>query len=150
MIKILRYSDNGDSTLGLTLIDGKFFCYTLEDEEREIKIKGETRIPEGVYKLGIRQGLTPMTKKYQNRYDWFENHIENLHIPNFKYVYIHIGNYERDTAGCLLLGDAPNNNQIKKGKVGESTNAFKRFYEKIFPKLKAGEEILIEFKDIEE
>ena len=33
----------------------KFLAYTLEDEYREEKVYGETRIPNGTYELGLRK-----------------------------------------------------------------------------------------------
>jgi ribonucleotide reductase alpha subunit len=41
--------------------DGKFefLCYSLEDEYREDKILGETRIPEGEYEIKFRNNFTP-------------------------------------------------------------------------------------------
>ena len=113
-LKLQRYSDNGNSTLGLLFIDNEFECYTLEDEFREVKISGETRIPKGIYDRGIRNELTPLTLKYQKKYEWFEKHIEILNVPNFHSIYIHIGNFETHTAGCLLLGNSVNNNKIQR------------------------------------
>ena len=137
-IILQRYSDNKDDTLGLFFLDGRFCSYTLEDEYRKDKIKGETRIPAGEYLIRIREEDTPLTLKYRGKYAWFENHIEILDIPNFKGVYIHIGNYDENTDGCVLLGDAANNNTIGKGVISYSTNAYERFYKEVFPELKAG------------
>jgi len=47
-LEVLRFSSDSDSTLGVlfdTTNERKFLCFTLEDEFREIKISGETRIP---------------------------------------------------------------------------------------------------------
>ena len=49
-LEVLRFSSQKDSTNGLLfdVTDGrKFLCYTLEDEHREEKEYGETRIPSG-------------------------------------------------------------------------------------------------------
>jgi hypothetical protein len=58
LLKVLRYSSQEDSTNGLlfeiTQQGSHFLCYTLEDEYREEKKYGETRIPDGLYKLGLR------------------------------------------------------------------------------------------------
>ena len=50
---VLRFSSQEDSTSGLLFekTEGmglRFLCYTLEDEARALKIKGETRIPSGI------------------------------------------------------------------------------------------------------
>ena len=51
--KLFRFSSGSVSTLGLIMADlndGKVFrCFTLEDEYREAKVSGETRIPAGKY-----------------------------------------------------------------------------------------------------
>ena len=56
-LEVIRYSSQKDS-LGM-LFDvtkgRKFLCFTLEDEARRTKVKGETRIPAGTYKLKLRK-----------------------------------------------------------------------------------------------
>ena len=44
-LKVYRYSSQSQTTLGALQIDGKFECYTLEDQHQDVKVKGETRIP---------------------------------------------------------------------------------------------------------
>ena len=50
-LEVLRFSSQADSTSGLlfeiTDLGRKFMCYTLEDERRALKVKGETRVPAG-------------------------------------------------------------------------------------------------------
>ena len=57
-LKVLRFSSQEDSTSGLLFLEGKkgleFLCYTLEDERRVLKVKGETRVPSGTYKIELR------------------------------------------------------------------------------------------------
>lgn len=153
-LQVLRFSDSKDSTSGLLFEVDKngnknFLCYTLEDEQRDKKIKGETRIPEGTYEIQIRA-----TGGYHNRYSkrFSDFHIGMLHIinvPDFEYILIHCGNTDEDTAGCLLLGDTQENNKVKKnGFVGKSTQAYERIYPKIALALKSGECVEIDIKDI--
>ena len=57
-LEVLRFSSQKDSTSGI-LFDisnnkRKFLCYTLEDEARIEKVRGETCIPAGEYSLGLR------------------------------------------------------------------------------------------------
>lgn len=158
-----RYSDNGDSTLGLLFerrITGpgqvlKFLNYTIEDEHREVKVKSETRIPEGFYELKIarfvdargKEIVSPLTKRYRDKYPWFKNHIEITNIPNFTAVYCHIGNTDNHSAGCVLFGDTANNNMKAEGFIGESTEAFKRWYERVFAHLESGKRAFFEIRD---
>src|SRR5688572_13804843 len=116
-----RFSDNRDCTLGL-LFEKKdtrmlFQSYTLEDEQREVKQSGETRIPTGFYELKVLKSDTPLTLKYRAKYPWFKHHIEVTNVKGFKGVYIHIGNKDEDTDGCILLGDNADNNVIGYGSV---------------------------------
>lgn len=46
-ITVKRLHKTDTSTIGELSIDGLFQCYTLEDAERAVKIKGETAIPKG-------------------------------------------------------------------------------------------------------
>lgn len=146
-LKSQRVNDNGESTFGLFYIDGSFSGFTLEDEFRTQKKYGETRIPEGIYKVELRtEG--GFHERYSKKFPDF--HIGMLHIlgiPGFKLVLIHIGNRDDDTAGCLLLGDSINNNSIGNGFTGRSTQCYKRIYPIIAKELAKGNEVTIEIKD---
>jgi hypothetical protein len=91
VIKRLHKTEN--STIGELTIDGKFECYTLEDKERDVKIKGETAIPTGTYKVIINQS---------NRFKRLLPLL--IAVPNFEGVRIHAGNSNHDTEGCILVG----------------------------------------------
>lgn len=150
-----RYSDNRTSTLGLMMRKSLygdihrnvFLGYTLEDEFRESKVSKETRIPAGKYEIVIQEVLTEKTKDYQKRYPWFEKHLMLKDVPNFVGIYIHIGNDDKDTDGCVLMGDSADNNQITNGSIMNSTACFSRFYKDLFPFLKAGGRAFIEIRD---
>tara|TARA_Y100001938_G_scaffold131837_1_gene189408 strand:- start:398 stop:889 length:492 start_codon:yes stop_codon:yes gene_type:complete len=161
-LEVIRFSSGTDSTNGILLetieqgneIDGswkqkKFLAYTLEDEQRDKKILGETRIPEGTYKMGLRK-----TGGYHARYSkrFPHIHIGMLHVldvPGFEYILIHCGNTDEHTAGCLLVGDSQENNQITKdGFIGKSTQAYKRIYSRIAEAIECGEEVKITYKTI--
>ena len=152
-LQVLRFSDNGDSTNGMLvelLPDGReFLCYTLEDEERERKKYGETRIPEGTYDITLRtEG--GFHAKYAERFpDIHEGMLWVRDVPNFEYILIHCGNTDEHTAGCLLLGDSQENNQlVDDGFIGKSTQAYKRVYPKILKALNDGEDVRIEYIDL--
>lgn len=142
-----RYSDSGESTLGLLLLDGVLQGYTLEDEARTIKVAGETRIPAGLYELKLRQELTPLTQKYRARFPWFEWHVEITNVPGFTNVYVHVGNDDDDTDACVLLGDTANNNRVHTGFIGESAPAYERWYKSKLAQLKAGGSHYIDVRD---
>lgn len=144
-LEVLRYSSGKESTLGLLFINGEFECYTLEDEYRSQKVYSETRIPDGEYKIGLKeQGV--FHDKYIKKFPL--SHRGMLHIldvPNFSDVLIHIGNNDDDTAGCLLLGDGANNNKVGSGFISNSTVAYKRVYAKVITPLLNGEDVTISY-----
>jgi hypothetical protein len=150
-LEVIRFSSGTDSTNGILInkTNNKFLAYTLEDEYRDEKKFGETRIPEGTYKLGLRK-VGGYHTKYSKRFS--DIHIGMLHVldvPNFEYILIHCGNTDEHTAGCLLVGDSQENNQITKdGFIGKSTQAYKRIYPDIANAIDCGEEVTITYKTI--
>ena len=150
-LEVIRFSSGTDSTNGILInkTNNKFLAYTLEDEYRNEKKFGETRIPEGTYKLGLRK-VGGYHTKYSKRFS--DIHIGMLHVldvPNFEYILIHCGNTDEHTAGCLLVGDSQENNQITKdGFIGKSTQAYKRIYPDIANAIDCGEEVTITYKTI--
>tara|TARA_A100001201_G_scaffold143697_1_gene146776 strand:- start:2005 stop:2526 length:522 start_codon:yes stop_codon:yes gene_type:complete len=154
-LEVIRFNKGKDSTNGLlfniTNDKRKFLCYTLEDESREEKVWGETCIPEGEYKLGLRT-VGGYHTKYSKRFaDIHMGMLQVLDVPNFEYILLHCGNTDEDTAGCLLLGDTQENNSIKKdGFIGRSTAAYMRVYPPIAKALEDGEEVTIVYRDFAE
>ena len=151
-LEVIRFNKGKDSTNGILfdITNGKrkFLCYTLEDESRTKKVWGETCIPEGEYCLGLRT-VGGLTTKYAKRFaDIHMGMLHVLDVPNFKYILIHCGNTDEDTAGCLLLGDSQENNNIKEnGFIGRSTQAYFRVYPAIAKAIEEGEESTITYRD---
>ena len=146
-----RIWHNDKLTYG-TITGGKFLALTLEDEPRVVKLSGETRIPAGTYNLVIRKEDTPLTLTHRKAYNvgyptpWFKYHIEIAGIPNFKGVYIHAGNDETHTDGCLLLGYALDLTLPAK-QLTKSTIAVKSFYDIVYPLLEKGVKVTLQIKD---
>lgn len=130
-IFIYRKFSGTEHTGGELHISGKRECYILEDEKRVNKVMGETRIPAGRYELKMRE-FGGHHLKYKKVYDkkfgkgWHKGMIEIMNVPNFKHILIHIGNDDKDTAGCPLVGLMMN---IRLNFIGRSRDA----YEKIYP-----------------
>jgi hypothetical protein len=122
-IKINRLYKTENSTIGELLIDGKFECFTLEDKERDVKIKGETAIPRGTYKVIINQS---------NRFKRLLPLL--IDVDNFEGVRIHAGNTNHDTEGCILVGRTRTNDFI-----GQSRKAF----DSLFSKMQKAKEIIL-------
>lgn len=150
-LEVHGYSDNGESTLGLMFVKEEkglgFLAYVLEDEKRTEKVWGETRIPRGKYRIKLRKE-GGMYDRYKERYAYFDGHLWLQNVPNFKYVYIHVGNDDDDTAGCLLVANNANNNQIAEGLVTNSAKAYKRLYQPLAAAIEKEEEVWITIKDI--
>lgn len=137
-LKVLRFASKPDFTIGAFSINGKFECFTLEDEYREHKVSAETRIPDGTYDVGLRT-VGGFHNRYKGKFPAFHiGMLEVLKVPNFKYILIHIGNTDKDTAGCLLIGRTAD---ARKGFVGNSTQAYTAFYERIFHYYNVGDTI---------
>lgn len=133
-----RSLDMDHATIGVLLNENKFEAFTLEDEQRTKKVNGETRIPAGLYFIKFQKIVTPKTISYRNRYDWFSFHLQIMNVPGFTNVYLHVGNYDTDTDGCVLLGLTAD---AELGTIGKSVKAFKSFYLKVAPILEKGEQV---------
>lgn len=114
-IDIKRLHKCEHSTIGELTIDGLWECYTLEDLERDVKIKGETAIPKGTYKVIINQS---------NRFKRLLPLL--LDVPGFEGVRIHSGNTNHDTEGCILVGRTRSDDFI-----GQSRKAFDSLFKKM-------------------
>tara|TARA_A100001234_G_scaffold218505_1_gene227621 strand:- start:3805 stop:4407 length:603 start_codon:yes stop_codon:yes gene_type:complete len=149
--EVLRISSDKDSTSGLLFeIEGNkrtFLAYTLEDEQRDVKVWGETRIPAGTYKLGLRtEG--GFHNRYKTKYTFHKGMIHVLDVPGFEYILWHTGNTDENTAGCLLLGNTQTNNRIAKdGFVGNSVDAYKFVYPRVAAAIEAGLDVEVEYID---
>lgn len=121
-------------TIGRLFIDGKYFSDVLEDAVRKVKIKNETAIPYGTYKIT----LDVVSPRFKNRI-WakpYGGKIPRLiNVPGFDGVLIHPGNTKDDTSGCLLVG--------KNTIVGRLTDSQSTFH-KLMAELKGQKNIIIE------
>jgi len=136
ILTVNRYKSTPTATLGRLFIDGVFECYTLEDEFRAVKVRGETRIPAGTYKLALR---TEGTTHFQYAKRFPDIHKGMLHVtgvPGFQWILIHIGNTEKDTDGCLLVGEERDEDKMT---ILRSTIAYRKMYTKVCKALEAGD-----------
>jgi hypothetical protein len=152
-LEVLRFSSEKDSTNGLLfdVTDGRrFLCYTLEDEHRDVKEYGETRIPAGTYRITLRK-VGGFHGRYLKKYgEMHKGMLWVREVPNFEYILIHTGNTDEHTAGCLLLGNTQQANfGSSNGFVGSSVDAYKRVYPPIAEALEKGEEVNITYIDFD-
>ena len=137
-----RYKSDEESTLSyVRVLDQNnnviFKCFGLEDEYREEKVKHETRIPAGTYKLKPRsEGGFYNRYTTQKRFKHFhEEMIEIADVPDFTFVLIHCGNDESDTSGCLLLGADRDEGRMY---LLNSTLAYTEFYKHVIEAVQKG------------
>jgi hypothetical protein len=144
-----RISSGDEATLG-TLFDvthePRFLCYVLEDQYNEPKIPGETRIPPGRYQIKLREE-GGMYGRYTKRFDWHRGMLWLQDVPGFEYIYIHVGNKDDDSEGCLLVGDGQISNVIERGQVTNSVTAYRRLYESIVRSIVGLDEVWITIED---
>lgn len=117
LIRVLRKTLGPDFTTGeMYGPDGSFWCYTLEDTVRNIKIDKKTAIPAGGFEVVV---------SWSNRFQRLMPRL--LGVPFFNGVLIHSGNTADHTEGCILIGK-----KIGAGALQDSLLAF----EEVFPKIK--------------
>lgn len=141
-----RLQHTSEETVGKLSIDGKFACYILEDQPQKVKVKHETRIPAGTYKIKLRT-FGGFHEKYKVKFPKIHKGMLWLQdVPNFDSILMHLGNTDDNSSGCLLFGTNINthNGRIT---VTESTKAYTRVYPEIAREIEKGNEVTIEIKD---
>ena len=126
-------------TIGSLFVDGVYFCDTIEDkvrdvnkngvfDEKEKKVMHETAIPYGTYKV-----IVNMSPRFGR------NLPRLLDVPHFAGILIHRGNTEKDSSGCIIVGE----NKVK-GRVINSTPNEVKIVEVLTAAQNKGEAISIE------
>lgn len=103
---LIRNTCTNNSTIGDLLIDGEYFCHTIEDVVRESgeKVSGQTAIPSGKYEV-----VLSMSRRFKKLLP------ELLNVPNFAGVRMHGGNTSEDTEGCIIVAKNIINNDLVQG-----------------------------------
>lgn len=168
-VKVLRqkYKHKEDWTLSKFLFDGEERGKGVEDEKRAVKVWGETRIPNGIYKMGLR--YSPKFSKEYYRDDsgnliratkrktecqklMYHTQHEMLwvkKVPNFKFILWHWGNTDLDTNGCYIVGTTFGFFGRKWGNrwgVYQSRKKYEEIYPTLWKSVKYGN-VEIEYKD---
>jgi len=146
--ELLRLISGADATSGILYqvnLEGRqALCCIVEDQHQDVKVKSETRIPAGRYRMKFRELPTPLTTTYRTKYDFFKWHIELQDVPGFKYIYIHAGYTDDSSAGCLICGEMLVNTLVERYKNGwtggreDTESAYKRAYNTIGNAIKDG------------
>lgn len=148
-IKINRQKGQPDWTLSSFESDDKTVKGVgVEDEKRAVKVKGETRIPAGIYALILTNSpkfskeyyrdqngniisakeWAAATQEIQHRYKWPHELITVKDVPGFDRILWHWGNTDIDTDGCYIVGSVFGKTQGRDGVL----NSRKKYVE-IYP-----------------
>lgn len=148
-IEVRRYCFGDDSTLSRIFVNEHFLCFGLEDERRTVKVKGETCIPPGRYKIELRtEG--GMHQRYAERFSELHRGMLWLQdVPNFTYIYFHIGNRESHTDGCILTGTEATILASGEFEVLRSTDAYLQLYRAVLDAMDAGEAVWVHVSESE-
>lgn len=142
-----RIHSTDDTTLGRLWIDGQSTCFTLEDEFRVRKVRGETRIPAGTYEIKLRSE-GGMIQKYRTRYgDWHTGMLHLQDVPGFEWIYIHTGNTDDHSEGCILVGQGcqvPNGGEPT---IQSSRSAYEPIARAVHEAIGRGETVTIQIVD---
>lgn len=146
-ITVYRQFQSKRTTISTVYIDGKFQCFGLENPHHDIKIPGNTRIPNGIYYVGL-LSHSDNHNNYKTRFP--DSHRGILHIkdvPGFEYILIHMGNYHEDTQdGHLLLGGSVNRQGSENYMISASRLAYLNFYKNVIVAVE-NNNLQIEIKD---
>lgn len=138
-IVVKRIAKKETYTIGKLYLDGVYVCDTLEDKDRglisgmslgelaSLKVKGRTAIPSGTYRLD----LNTVSPKYSRKPEYAcigYKMPRILGVPCYEGILMHPGNTDRDTEGCILVGQ----NKV----VGKLVNSRQVFFD-LYRTLKA-------------
>lgn len=127
---LLRYLDDGETTLGLLFLNSTFFCYTLEDAFGSEVIRGKTRIRAQDYEIRFREVKDKFTEKYRKRQflrGLFRWHLQLQDVSGFEDITINFGGNHKDTSGNILISDGLTD-KAKKKVLTNSKETYKLLY----------------------
>ena len=137
-ITLKRIAPRATYTIGKLYVDDVYFCDTLEDTDRGLtqksplpeivktKIMHETAIPYGTYYVTM-DIVSPKYSQVQFYKDLCKGKLPRLiNVLGFDGILIHAGNTDKDTSGCILVGE----NKVV-GQVLNSRVTFEKLYKKL-------------------
>jgi hypothetical protein len=113
-LTVIRKEFTANHTIGELYVNNKFFCYTMEDRDRDlhetdnkskiksVKIAKQTAIPYGEYRLIL---------SYSKKLGRFLPLV--LDVPGFIGIRLHKGSTEEWSSGCILLGMQKDKGKLK-------------------------------------
>lgn len=142
-LRLCLIDETPDSTVSELRLAEEHLGYVIEDGHRSPKVWGQTRIPAGTYRLRRRR-VGGFYQRYRDRFAHrFVPELEN--VPGFTWILIHIGNFVRDTAGCLLMVTEYHRERTTGNYYGTgSANAYLALYARLEQWYAAGHEVYLE------
>ena len=138
-------------TIGHLYADGEYLCDTLEDCDRGLtdkmtveeiskkKVYGQTAIPKGTYEIDM-DTVSPSFGGKEPYKTLCKGKVPRLKkVKGYSGVLIHVGNYPKDTLGCILVGL-----NKAKGQVLQSRVTFEKVYKVLAEAHSKGEKITLE------
>ena len=105
---LIRDEFTDKSTLGKLFLNSEMFCQTLElpylDNQRSISC-----IPEGEYKVRLRTAKESSSRDYL--------HLLVQDVEGRSYILVHIGNFPKDTKGCILVGQSRQQDRVNNSRL---------------------------------
>ena len=144
MVKVEKLSENRVKltiTVSVEEFD-KALDKALEEQIKKVKVASETAIPTGTYAID----MDTISPKYSARganstYAPIAFKLPRLvNVPGYSGVLIHIGNYPKDTDGCVLVGQSVASSGEA---INGSTAAFWALYAELEKAHKKGQKITI-------
>lgn len=135
-------------TVGRLWADGQYVCDTLEPVDRGLdcgmkledimavkRERGVTAIPTGVYGVTLQVRSPRFGERKQ--YAFCGGRLPRLvDVPGYEGVLLHIGNYQEDTQGCVLVG-----RNLVRGQLLSSAVTFRGLYGLLQAAVGRGEEM---------
>ena len=109
-IELIRDTFTQECVTGRIMVDGQLECYCLEPPQRDVK---PHCIPEGNYEVKF----NPPGPHLAHIFPEYGLFPEVLNVPDFEGIFIHPGNFPRDTQGCILPGRPRGDNYVAHSKV---------------------------------
>jgi hypothetical protein len=143
LIERTIYTDTTSS--GALSIDGKWFCFTLEDAARAygVKVQDKTCIPSGEYGVTI----TPSTRFERPMLHIYSDKVSmacELGAIRFTGIRVHGGTNHMHTAGCVLAGYT----RVADDRIKDS--AEKALLNRVASAMDVGEEVRLTVRNLEQ
>lgn len=150
--KITRNWKKAGYTIGKFYVDGKYWCNTMEDRDRDLhagmtegmilarKVYGETAIPRGQYVLELTRSPKFAGRAWGAKYNGLVPEI--VGVKGFVGCRVHPLNTAADSLGCIGLGE----NTVK-GKITNSTAWYYKFMDQVMlPAQRRGEVVILDIQ----